>query len=80
MDAAELARVNEFVELYRSRLADLSWFMRCLNEAIARMANEEAYRPCLTRTIHGSRSFGPANAAQFVPDKLGKQETGGQVV
>jgi len=41
MDAAELARVNEFVELYRSRLADLSWFMRCLNEAIARMANEE---------------------------------------
>jgi len=41
MSAAELARVNEFVELYRSRLADLSWFMRCLNEAIARMANEE---------------------------------------
>jgi len=70
MDAAELARVNEFVELYRSRLVDLSWFMRCLNEAIARMANEEAYRPCLTLTVHGSRSFGPANAAQFVPDKL----------
>jgi len=41
MHAAELARVNEFVELYRSRLADLSWFMRCLNESIARMANEE---------------------------------------
>jgi REP element-mobilizing transposase RayT len=41
MDSAELDKVNEFVELYRSRLADLSWFMRCLNESIARMANEE---------------------------------------
>jgi len=41
MHAAELAKVNEFVELYRSRLGDLSWFMRCLNEAIARMANEQ---------------------------------------
>ena len=41
MDSAELAKVNEFVALYRSRLADLSWFMRYLNESIARMANEE---------------------------------------
>ncbi len=41
MSSAELEKVSEFVELYRTRLADLSWFMRCLNEAIARMANEE---------------------------------------
>ena len=41
MDSAELAKLGEFVELYRSRLSDLSWFMRCLNEPIARMANEE---------------------------------------
>ncbi|MDA3934249.1 MAG: transposase [Gammaproteobacteria bacterium] len=41
MGSAELEKVTEFVELYRARLADLSWFMRCLNEPIARMANEE---------------------------------------
>jgi len=41
MSSAELEKLAEFVELYRARLADLSWFMRCLNETIARMANEE---------------------------------------
>jgi hypothetical protein len=41
MSSAELDKLAEFVELYRARLADLSWFMRCLNESIARMANEE---------------------------------------
>ena len=29
------------VETWRGRLADLSWFMRCLNEYIARRANAE---------------------------------------
>jgi REP element-mobilizing transposase RayT len=29
------------VEQWRERLGDLSWFMRCLNEAIARRANRE---------------------------------------
>ena len=32
MSSAELDKVKAFVELYRTRLADLSWFMRCLNE------------------------------------------------
>ena len=41
MSSAELEKVYEFVDLYRARLCDLSWFMRCLNEPIARMANEE---------------------------------------
>ncbi len=41
LGAAELARVTEFIDTYRTRLADLSWFMRCLNEPIARMANAE---------------------------------------
>lgn len=30
-----------WVETWRSRLSDLSWYMRCLNETIARMANKE---------------------------------------
>jgi len=38
---AEIAKVFEFVEVWRDRLKDISWFMRILNESIARMANEE---------------------------------------
>ena len=30
-----------WVEVWRARLADLSWYMRCLNETVARMANKE---------------------------------------
>ena len=39
--AAELARVDLWVATYRERLMDLSWFMRVLNEPIARQANAE---------------------------------------
>ncbi len=41
MDQASLLRVEEFANNYRQRLADLSWFMRVLNETIARKANAE---------------------------------------
>ena len=41
MDKAELAKVEEIAELYRARLHDLSWFMRGLNESLARQANAE---------------------------------------
>lgn len=41
MQAFERAMVSEFAELYRERLASLSWFMKCLNEPIAREANKE---------------------------------------
>jgi len=37
----ELVSVYESCEKYRERLCDISWFMRELNEPIARMANNE---------------------------------------
>jgi hypothetical protein len=38
---AEYNAASELVELWRKRLMDISWLMRCLNESIARQANEE---------------------------------------
>ena len=38
---AELNCVAELFVTWRERLANLSWFMRCINEPIARMANAE---------------------------------------
>lgn len=33
--------LGDYVAVWRDRLCDLSWYMRCLNESIARMANKE---------------------------------------
>ena len=41
MGEAELAKVHEMAETYRARLFDLSWYMRVLNESIARQSNAE---------------------------------------
>jgi REP element-mobilizing transposase RayT len=41
LSAAEVARAEEYADEYRGRLHDLSWFMRVLNESIARRANAE---------------------------------------
>ena len=41
MGQAEMAMVREMAETYRARLHDLSWFMRVLNESLARQANAE---------------------------------------
>ncbi len=38
---AEHDKVTETAEIWRARLMDISWFMRCLNESIARQANKE---------------------------------------
>ncbi|SFR42593.1 hypothetical protein SAMN05216203_0196 [Marinobacter daqiaonensis] len=38
---AEEQFLKRVVDVYRKRLADLSWFMKCLNEPIAREANRE---------------------------------------
>ncbi len=41
LSEAELKTVQELVGVYRRRLHDISWFMRLLNEPIARKANAE---------------------------------------
>ncbi|OBT16320.1 transposase [Vibrio sp. UCD-FRSSP16_10] len=41
IEAHEVARLKHSIATFRSRLCDISWFMRCLNEPIARQANQE---------------------------------------
>ena len=41
LTAVEKEYVASLLSTWRGRLGDLSWFMRCLNEPIARMANSE---------------------------------------
>ena len=41
LSRAEQAVLDQHIDLWRERLLDISWFMRILNEGIARMANQE---------------------------------------
>jgi REP element-mobilizing transposase RayT len=41
LNAAQKSTVHDIVRVWRERLASISWFMRCLNEFIARQANAE---------------------------------------
>ena len=41
LSQSELKKINKKANKWRERLYDISWFMRCLNEDVARMANHE---------------------------------------
>ncbi|MEJ2610134.1 MAG: hypothetical protein P8179_08605 [Candidatus Thiodiazotropha sp.] len=41
LSPAEYEAVNKLITRWRAQLMDISWFMRCLNEPIAREANKE---------------------------------------
>jgi REP element-mobilizing transposase RayT len=41
LDTAEKHSLELWLNTYRERLANLGWFMKCLNEPIARIANKE---------------------------------------
>ena len=41
LDSAELQAVSEYINVFRSKLGNLSWFVKCLIEPIARLANKE---------------------------------------
>ncbi|SBS36457.1 hypothetical protein MSP8886_03696 [Marinomonas spartinae] len=67
-----MALVEASAEAYRSRLMDISWFMKELNEPIARQANFEDNCTGRYYSHRFTRSpFGPAKAVQIFTKLVG---------
>lgn len=66
LDESELRRVKEFAELWRERLMSISWFMRALNEPVARNANQE------DECTGAFQKPGPTRRAGDIPKQLAR--------
>ena len=62
----QLDAVSMIIEKWRERLYSLEWFMRGMNETIARMANQEENCKGRFYVCHPWQTpFGPAKAVQI---------------
>ena len=51
IEAYEVPRLKHTIAIYRSRLSDISWFMRCLNEPIVRQEGKNGHPALMVRKL-----------------------------
>ncbi|MGF1689518.1 hypothetical protein L4C36_23160 [Photobacterium japonica] len=72
MGKAQLMAVERIAEDWRVRLHDISWFMRLLNDPIARQANKED--GCTGRVIRDGKKGSISETARNIVSRLGLTE------